>query len=84
MAETGVPHFHNEPGVPVINVGSKEFMCIGAKPPLDHPHVFLDMGDDGEIVCPYCSTLYRYDAAIGAGQCEPQACEWAGEAAKAA
>jgi uncharacterized Zn-finger protein len=84
MAETGVPHFHNEPGVPVIKVGSKEFMCIGAKPPLDHPHVFLDMGDDGEIVCPYCSTLYRYNAAIGAGQCEPQAGEWAGDAAKAA
>ena len=46
MADKGTPHFHNEPGVPVIHVGAKEFMCIGAPPPLDHPHVFLDMGSD--------------------------------------
>jgi uncharacterized Zn-finger protein len=41
-----VPHFHNEPGVPVIVIGAKKFMCIGALPPQDHPHVFCDMGDD--------------------------------------
>ena len=46
MADKGTPHFHNDPGVPVIHVGSKEFMCIGATPPFDHPHVFLDMGYD--------------------------------------
>jgi uncharacterized Zn-finger protein len=79
MAETGVPHFHNEPGVPVVRVGSKEFMCIGAKPPFDHPHVFLDMGADSDIICPYCSTLYRFDAAIGAGHCVPAESEWHGE-----
>ena len=62
MAEHVVPHFHNDPGVPVIEIGAKEFMCVGATPPFDHPHVFLDMGDDNEIICPYCSTLYRYDA----------------------
>ena len=62
MAEHVVPHFHNDPGVPVIEIGAKEFMCVGAKPPLDHPHVFLDMGGDDEIICPYCSTLYRFDA----------------------
>ncbi len=38
---------------------------MGARPPLDHPHVFLDMGADGEIICPYCSTLYRFDATLG-------------------
>jgi uncharacterized Zn-finger protein len=43
MADKGTPHFHNEPGVRVIHVGSKEFMCIGAKPPLDHPHIFIDL-----------------------------------------
>ena len=61
MAEHVVPHFHNDPGVPVIEIGAKEFMCVGATPPYDHPHVFLDMGDDNEIICPYCSTLYRFD-----------------------
>ena len=33
-------------------------MCVGANPPFDHPHVFLDLGNDNEIICPYCSTLY--------------------------
>ena len=62
MAESYVPHFHNTPGVPVIEIGAQEFMCVGATPPFDHPHVFLDMGDATEIICPYCSTLFRFDA----------------------
>ena len=49
MAEHVVPHFHNDPGVPVIEIGAKEFMCFGAPPPFDHPHVVLDMGADNEI-----------------------------------
>ena len=74
MAETVVPHFHNEPGVPVIEVGAHEFKCIGSKPPFDHPHVFLDMGNDNEIICPYCSTLYRYDRALDARAARPAEC----------
>ena len=31
-------------GMPAIDIGVKEFMCVGANPPFDHPHVFLDMG----------------------------------------
>jgi len=76
MAETIVPHFHNEPGVPVVAIGAREFMCIGAKPPLDHPHVFLDMGDDTEIVCPYCSTLYRLDRTLDPRAARPAECAW--------
>jgi uncharacterized Zn-finger protein len=60
MADHIVPHFQNDAGIPAIDIGVHEFMCIGAAPPFDHPHVFLDMGDDDEKVCPYCSTLYRY------------------------
>jgi len=74
MAETIVPHFHNTPGVPVIEIGAKEFMCIGEKPPLDHPHVFLDMGDAAEIICPYCSTLFRYDASLDPHAARPAEC----------
>ncbi|MBX9911298.1 MAG: zinc-finger domain-containing protein [Beijerinckiaceae bacterium] len=74
MAETGIPHFHNDPGVAVIHVGAREFMCIGAKPPFDHPHVFLDMGGDAEIVCPYCSTLFKYDPTLKSGACTPPDC----------
>ncbi len=71
MADKGTPHFHNDPGVPVITVGSKEFMCIGAKPPFDHPHVFLDMGYDTEIVCSYCSTLYVFNPDLAPGTSQP-------------
>ena len=68
MADHVVPHFHNDPGVPVIEIGSQEFMCVGANPPFDHPHVFLDIGDDNEIICPYCSTLYRHDPELDAAR----------------
>jgi uncharacterized Zn-finger protein len=74
MADHGIPHFHNDTGVAVIHVGAHEFMCIGAKPPFDHPHVYLDMGSDHEIVCPYCSTLFKYDASLKAGACSPPEC----------
>ncbi|MGZ8410497.1 MAG: zinc-finger domain-containing protein [Hyphomicrobium sp.] len=57
MTETAVSHFHNDLGVPVIEIDARRFMCIGALPPFDHPHVFLHMGSGHEIVCPYCSTL---------------------------
>jgi uncharacterized Zn-finger protein len=74
MAEAIVPHFHNELGVPAIEIGAREFMCIGAKPPLDHPHVFLDLGGGGEIICPYCSTLYRLDPTLDPKASRPAEC----------
>jgi len=64
MAEYSTPKYHNETGVAAIDIGAKEFECIGAKPPFDHPHIFIDMGDEQEVVCPYCSTLYRYDPSL--------------------
>jgi hypothetical protein len=51
-------------------------MCIGALPPFDHPHVFLDMGAAGEIVCPYCSTLYRVNAKLNSDQSNPKDAAW--------
>jgi len=71
MAHVSTPHFHNSDGLRRIKVGAKEFMCIGALPPFDHPHIYLDMGKDSEIVCSYCSTLYVYDPTIVAGLAEP-------------
>jgi uncharacterized Zn-finger protein len=71
MAHSSVPHFHNTEGLRRIAIGSKEFQCIGALPPFDHPHVYLDMGKDDEIVCPYCSTLYVFDPALASGTSEP-------------
>jgi len=71
MAGGTIPHFQNDAGHHVISIGVKEFMCVGANPPFDHPHVFLDMGSDDEKVCPYCSTLYKYDASLGQYETNP-------------
>jgi uncharacterized Zn-finger protein len=79
MADHVVPHFHNTPGEPVIEIGAKEFMCVGAIPPFDHPHVFLDMGDAEEIICPYCSTLYRFDPQLDPRAARPPECALADE-----
>ncbi len=75
MADHAVAHFHNEPGVETIRVAVHEFMCTGALPPFDHPHIFIDMAKDGDAVCPYCSTRFVHDGALK-GACEPAACEW--------
>ena len=81
MAAGAVPHFQNDAGHPSIEIGVKEFMCVGANPPFDHPHVFLDMGADDEKVCPYCSTLYRYNRALKATDPSPQGCLYLDHAA---
>ncbi len=72
MAHASIPHFANDKGVATIHIGVKEFNCMGARAPFDHPHVFLDMGAESEIICPYCSTLYRYDAALHADETKPE------------
>ena len=74
MSETIVPHFHNTSGVPVIEIGAREFLCIGELPPFDHPHVFLDMGDSTEIICPYCSTLFRRVPSLDPHAARPAEC----------
>jgi len=74
MSDHIVPHFHNSPGVPVIEIGAHEFMCVGDVPPHDHPHVYLDLGDGNEIICPYCSTLYRLDPTLDPHTARPPEC----------
>ncbi len=74
MAKIGVPHFHNDIGVEKIHIGVKEFQCMGARPPMDHPHVYLDMGAGVQFVCPYCSTLYIYDGNLRPDQTDPPYC----------
>ncbi|MCC6946424.1 MAG: zinc-finger domain-containing protein [Bradyrhizobiaceae bacterium] len=81
MADHVVPHFHNQSGVPVIEIGAREFKCMGALPPFDHPHVYLDMGDANEIICPYCSTLYRHNPALAPSESRPPESAFTGKAA---
>src|SRR5690606_5221306 len=71
MAQHATPHFHNSDGLARIEIGAKEFQCVGAQPPFDHPHVFIDMGADNEVVCPYCSTLYVFDPKLAFGAANP-------------
>jgi uncharacterized Zn-finger protein len=65
------PQFRNDRGASEIRIGSREFECIGQSPPQDHPHVYLEMGDDDQILCPYCSTLFRLDLSLGSFAAEP-------------
>ena len=64
MHGEGTPKFNNDAGVREIRIGVREFECMGATPPNDHPHVYLDMGRATEIICPYCSTLYRFNPSL--------------------
>jgi len=76
MADHTIPHFQNDNGYRLIETGVKEFMCIGANPPFDHPHIFLDMGEDREIICPYCSTVYRFNPGLDAAKSIPENCRY--------
>jgi uncharacterized Zn-finger protein len=74
MAAGVVPHLANDKGVEKIFVGVKELQCMGARAPFDPPHVFLDMGGDSQVLCPYCSTLYIHDARLTAAESDPAGC----------
>lgn len=76
---TSTPHFQNSVGLSKIEIGAHEFMCIGANPPNDHPHVFLDMGKETEIICPYCSTLYVHSKNLTNGAAKPAEAAWIGD-----
>lgn len=84
MAKSVVPHLANDQGAEKIFVGVKELNCMGARPPFDHPHVFLDMGSDNQILCPYCSTLFVYDPRLAADETDPKGCLVAASEEKAA
>jgi hypothetical protein len=47
-------------------------MCIGARPPNDHPHVFLNMGASLEITCPYCGTVYFFNPRLKGQSDQPK------------
>ena len=76
MADRIVPHFHNQNGADAIAIGAREFMCVGALPPFDHPHIFIDMGGEDEAICPYCSTVYRFRDALQPTETEPPGCRY--------
>lgn len=74
MADQAKPKFINDQGVQTIQIGVKEFECIGASKPYDHPHIFLDMGRDTNIICPYCSTVYEFNDSLQPEETQPAGC----------
>lgn len=66
--------FLNDLGVPRIMVGVRQFECIGASPPHDHPHVFLEMGESSEVLCPYCATIFTFDGTLARRETRPPNC----------
>ncbi len=74
MAASLIPHLANDGGAEKIFIGVKEFQCMGARAPFDHPHVYLDMGQDNQVLCPYCSTLFIYDPRLKATETDPKGC----------
>jgi uncharacterized Zn-finger protein len=74
MAHAVVPHIANDLGVEKIFTGVKELQCMGARAPHDHPHVYLDMGGDTQVLCPYCSTLYVHDPRLHGDETDPKDC----------
>ena len=41
-----------------IHVTEARVACDGGGGALGHPRVWLTLGTDGEIICPYCSRRY--------------------------
>jgi uncharacterized Zn-finger protein len=72
MMVSSYPKFQNDRAAPEIRIGVREFSCIGVSPPHDHPHVYIDMGDEGTILCPYCATRYRYDPRLPPSEADPE------------
>lgn len=44
------------PPVETIEVETRTVACDGG--PLGHPRVFLSVGSEGRVECPYCSRVY--------------------------
>ena len=42
----------------VIEVETPEVACDGGDGALGHPKIYLNMGDSGQIDCPYCGRRF--------------------------
>lgn len=45
-----------------MTVDTEEFACDGGDGPLGHPRVYLHIGDDGTVDCPYCGRHFVLSA----------------------
>ncbi len=45
----------------LVKVNKKKVFCDGGSLSLGHPRVYLNMGSNNEVVCPYCSKKFVYE-----------------------
>ena len=43
---------------PVIRTDKSRVSCNGGGGALGHPQIWLTLGEDGQVVCPYCSAIF--------------------------
>ncbi len=43
----------------VIETNQHRVACNGGGGALGHPKVYLEMGDDHQVTCPYCGRIYK-------------------------
>jgi uncharacterized Zn-finger protein len=43
-----------------IECDHKHVACDGGNNASGHPTIYLEISDKNEIICPYCSTIFRY------------------------
>jgi uncharacterized Zn-finger protein len=51
----------------VITVDTDRVACDGGGGALGHPKVYLNLGKEGRVECPYCSRLYVLREGAGGG-----------------
>ena len=50
-----------------IEVETTEVACDGDGGALGHPRVFLNMGSNGQVECPYCDRLFKLKSGVKRG-----------------
>jgi uncharacterized Zn-finger protein len=53
------------PAPETTEVESTRVMCDGGGGPLGHPRVYLEMGDEHFVECPYCDRRFVLKAGAG-------------------
>lgn len=48
----------NQIAFEVLHVKTKKVSCDGSKNMSTHPLVYLNMGDEDHVICPYCSKYF--------------------------
>ena len=43
----------------IVDVETSRVSCNGGGGALGHPKIYLEMGDEHEITCPYCGRIFR-------------------------